>query len=1454
MRHTRPVTVALALLTLVVAGSASAARREVGQPAPPHTSSVRLAGHVPPALAHVTAVDPTPGDEAAPLTLTVVLRRRDQRGFERFLHDVYDPASNVYRHFLTQRELTDRFGPSRRAYEAVRGFFRSSGFEIVQTSANRLTLTVRAPRATVERTLALRMGRYRLGDREVHATDRNPAVPAALAPSIQAITGLSDLAEPHGTIVAALIYAFCLVELPQFSEPGQPAPPPAQGQQAFQECLSFFKWLLGGGGGPPPASFLAQARTAADPPWLGVDGTGQKIGLVEFDGFNPQDVLDYASLAGLPAMAVDHLSQVHVNGGASPGPEQSEVLLDIAATLTLAPGASTVVYDAPFGGAGSSFQQVFNAMLEDGVTIVSNSWAYCEDQTSAADAQSIDTILASAAASGVTVLNAAGDTGSTCLDGHANTVAVPADSPNATAVGGSSLMVGPGSTYAGETWWDGAAHVPPTGQGGFGTSAFFARPSYQSALNAGAMRSVPDVVVNADPAQGVMLCQASAGGCPTGLLYGGTSAAAPVWAAFTALLNQSQGQNLGALNPRLYPLASTTAFHDPASLGSDFAHVGLGSPNLTALHLALSGGSVGLPSASVSEIRRFAEAPAPSPGVTTGVPADGTTQGFVVVRLRDASGDAIGGKTVTLAANAGTHATISAPSGPSSTADGSVVFTVTDLSAETLTLTATDMTDDIVLQNHPTLIFDVPPATSAGIAAFPLTVTADGVTTTTITVTLKDALNRPTPGKQITLAQGGGHSIVTAPSPSVTDAGGQIQFVAVDSVNETVTYTAVDVTDGALPVPGNAQVTFNNGAGTACGNSTPPTAAAGFAVTAFTTGYAAGPLSYGNINFGGCSGVSPPAFDGPDAFVLNFLNGDVFKLPSTGGAASNTSKLATIGPTLGWPTIGKDGSLFASRDATIGDFTTGAVLQLDPDTGAVMRAVASNLKCPGGLAIDPLSGDLFAAGFCYGAGSDDPNIYRIHDPGGAAPTIETYATLPSTPNGDLAFAPNGSLYVVSGYTNPNAPVVRVSGTNGPATPTVTPLSGVTSTFWINVGDVDPGGEARTLITLASDGLKLTDISASPPTSTLLAQNLGGGRTGPDGCLYSSSSDGTTVYKLSDADGSCHFATTAASPTLALAPVTVTPNALQGTAQTFTASLRNLASPAGTPIFFTVTGTNPTIKMVRADAAGHAALTYTGTHAGDDVVVATASVGDSTLTSNRARVSWDGGKDTTFLTLNPSPTAGRTGEAVGVVAALADSSQTPPIAVPGATIQFTLGASHCAAITNAGGVATCAVTPSTAGLAPLMAAFAGTSQLVASSASVGFNIVSRPCAPLNCDDADPCTADTCADGQCKHAAPAAFDGATCYVDAAKAALQTASAADVKRRTKAQLLTKLTKVRNLVQTARGGGKKGKRALKKAERLLGALEKQLGKFPGKKLAGTLATELARFVGNAKAALETV
>ena len=246
-------------------------------------------------------------------------------------------------------------------------------------------------------------------------------------------------------------------------------------------------------------------------------------------------------------------------------------------------------------------------------------------------------------------------------------------------------------------------------------------------------------------------------------------------------------------------------------MGSDFAHVGLGSPNVDQLIVRLGGNTVGAPDAQASLVSPALETQLVAAGTTPiEVPADGTSKGYVVVTLLDVDRHTVAGRTVTLAGNPSGAVTITPASGVSDD-HGEVVFTVTNATAQDVIFTAT--ADGTPLAMRRTIPFAVPTAAAGGIVASPPTVAADGIAVATISVTLRDALGRPTPGKEVRLSQGTGHSLITAPSPSVTGANGQIDFTASNLVNETVTYTAVDVTDDELPVPGSPQVTFNGGSG-----------------------------------------------------------------------------------------------------------------------------------------------------------------------------------------------------------------------------------------------------------------------------------------------------------------------------------------------------------------------------------------------------------------------------------------------------------------------------------------------------------------------------------------------------------------------------------------------------------------------------------------------------------------
>ena len=114
----------------------------------PGKGFVRLPGHVLDALA--TALPIKSGTTSSKsrtakvqhhvMTLTVVLKRDHQAGFDRYMQDIYDPRSNHYHQFLTQAQIAKRFGPSRNSYGKVMSYLRENGLGLLSGSKNRLTI------------------------------------------------------------------------------------------------------------------------------------------------------------------------------------------------------------------------------------------------------------------------------------------------------------------------------------------------------------------------------------------------------------------------------------------------------------------------------------------------------------------------------------------------------------------------------------------------------------------------------------------------------------------------------------------------------------------------------------------------------------------------------------------------------------------------------------------------------------------------------------------------------------------------------------------------------------------------------------------------------------------------------------------------------------------------------------------------------------------------------------------------------------------------------------------------------------------------------------------------------------------------------------------------------------------------------------------------------------------
>jgi hypothetical protein len=477
-----------------------------------------LSGHVLPAAVRSRPAGDLP--ESTVLQLGVGLPLRNQPALNTLLADLYNPASPGYHQFLTADQFAEQFGPAEQDYQAVIAYLVANGFTVTRTFPNRMIVDVSGTVGDIQRAFHLNMGLYQhpTEGRNFFAPDSEPVLD--LAVPVLHITGLDNFVVPRP---ASLVVG--PVGQPQGGTP------------------------LSGTG--PGGTYMGLDFRKSYAPGVTLNGSGQMVGLLQFDRFHPSDITAYEALAGLPNVPVQ---EVVLDDIATIGNNNVEVALDIEMSISMAPGlAMVIVYE------GLASNDILNRMATDNLAKqLSASWTYGVDATTAQVFQQFG-------AQGQSFFNASGDS-----DAYSGAAPSPVDNANITAVGGTVLTTRTLATgYISETTWNWLS----TGQGNAGTgggiSTTVGIPSYQQGIdmtaNQGSItaRNVPDVAMVADN----VLVVANNG---QQLGVGGTSVASPLWAGFMALVNQqavARGRStVGFLNPAVYALGKSTnyaaAFHD----------------------------------------------------------------------------------------------------------------------------------------------------------------------------------------------------------------------------------------------------------------------------------------------------------------------------------------------------------------------------------------------------------------------------------------------------------------------------------------------------------------------------------------------------------------------------------------------------------------------------------------------------------------------------------------------------------------------------------------------------------------------------------------------------------------------------------------------------------------------------------------------------------------------------
>ena len=494
--------------------------------------SVLLHGHVPDVVSGLTPIRPLPASQKINLCIGLPLRNQDE--LTELLHNLYDPTCPAYHQFLTPADFMSRFGPTEQDYQAVLAFAQTNGLAVTQMHDDRRLLDVSAPASTIERTFRVTLHEYRhpTENRTFYAPDREPSVAVGLP--VADVWGISDYPRPH----------------PQNTGP------------RTQPVKTFAKPNLGSGPGGTYRGY--DFRAAYLPGVTNLTGAGQTIGLLQLDGFYMNDITSYQSQARLPGtptiqtVLLDGFSgtPVSANGNA-------EVSLDIEMVLSMAPVLSTVIV---YEGNPSSFYptHVLSRIVSDNLARqVSSSWSW-----SGGPNATVDTYFQQMAAQGQSFFQASGDSDAYlfgAMDSSASST-TPVSSPYVTCVGGVTLSTDGSGNWLSETVWN---WDDGTGSSG-GISSYYAIPTWQQGVsmagNQGSTsyRNIPDVALCAD---NVYVCYSNGWSAS----FGGTSCAAPLWAGFTALVNQQAAiqampSPVGFLNPALYGIGKSakaaTVFHD----------------------------------------------------------------------------------------------------------------------------------------------------------------------------------------------------------------------------------------------------------------------------------------------------------------------------------------------------------------------------------------------------------------------------------------------------------------------------------------------------------------------------------------------------------------------------------------------------------------------------------------------------------------------------------------------------------------------------------------------------------------------------------------------------------------------------------------------------------------------------------------------------------------------------
>jgi len=566
---------------------------------------VRLKGNLHPLARR--EFDQGPVADSAPMSrMLLVLERSPEQeaALQTLLGEQQVKDSPNYHNWLTPQQFGAQFGPADADIQTVTSWLTRQGFQGIKVAAGRTVIEFSGTAGQVRNALHTEIHHYLVNGKTRQANSTDPQIPAALAPVVAGIVALHNF--PRKSMkrdAGAFMQTKEGIVKPLFTTAS------GCGTPQNQPC-----YIVG------PADF---AKIYNLPSTTTLSGAGVTIALVADSNINPQDVIDFRALFGLPATFT---SANVILDGPDPGlnGDEGEADLDVQTAGMVAPGATTdlVVSEDTLTAFGIDLSAVY--IVDNNIaSVMSESFGVCEPALGTGGNQFYNAVWEQAAAQGISVMVSAGDNGSAGCDDfttqstavHGLAVSGIASTPFNVAVGGTDFDdAGKQTTFWGSTnatstresalgyipeipWNDSCAAnatssnlnsvcVNPSPAsllnivgGSGGPSSVYAKPPFQSGSITpnDSHRDLPDISLFASDGASsnsfYLFCQAdgiSAGSPPSCVPdaqghfsffgAGGTSASSPAFAAIMALIDQQQNGRQGNPNPLLYAIAKGETF------------------------------------------------------------------------------------------------------------------------------------------------------------------------------------------------------------------------------------------------------------------------------------------------------------------------------------------------------------------------------------------------------------------------------------------------------------------------------------------------------------------------------------------------------------------------------------------------------------------------------------------------------------------------------------------------------------------------------------------------------------------------------------------------------------------------------------------------------------------------------------------------------------------------------